>query len=216
MEPLVVEYVLEGHRRGYNFTSPTRGIDDASLKTIWRHAIPRGQGWGADVYRGARSLKAFTLENGQVGLSEITVTEQQDEHGRRGIRRAVIHVASAPECLEHLQARLNAYPDEIQARIEKKPTLGQWKKLVDESLPKLRRDAQVVLARPYTSAQDWQIVEAFMLKVVTVRALPMKRWGKVIPFTTLALDYRDESKVVALPDQHVHESDEISVLHIRA
>jgi hypothetical protein len=168
------------------------------------------------VYRGARSLKAFTLENGQVVLSEITVTEQQDEHGRRGIRRAVIHVAPAPECLELLQSRLNAYPDEIQASIEKKPTLGQWKKLVDESLPKLRRDAQVVLARPYTSAQDWQIVEAFMLKVVTVRALPMKRWGKVIPFTTLALDYRDESKVVALPSQHLHDTDEIPLLHIRA
>lgn len=216
MESLVIEYVLEGHRRGYNFTTPTRGIDDASLKTIWRHAIPRGQGWGAPQFLNARSLKVFGLPDERVALSEITVTDQQDERGRRGIRRAAIDILSPAACVERLRERLSSYPAEIQARIERKPTVGQWKRIVDEALPKLRRDAQVILAHPFTTAEDWQFMEAFVLKVVITRALPLKRWGKVTPFTTLALDYRDEAKVVALPAQHVNGADDVPIIHVRA
>jgi hypothetical protein len=38
---LVLEYVFEGHQRGYNFTSSTKGFSDTVLKTIWRTAMPR-------------------------------------------------------------------------------------------------------------------------------------------------------------------------------
>lgn len=83
MRQLVIDYVLEGHQRGYNFTSSTQGFHDDVLKSIWRAAMPKGQGWGA--YVGARSLKAFALEDSRLALSEVTVTDRRDESGRTHI-----------------------------------------------------------------------------------------------------------------------------------
>lgn len=212
-DPLVIEYVFEGHQRGYNLTSPTRHLGEATVKTIWRNAMPRGQGWGA--YIGARSLKAFPLDDGRIALSEVTVTDLQDEGGRRGIRRAVIHTLSQDDALAHLRDRLASYPPETLARIEKKPSLGQWKHIVDETLPKLRRDGQIVLSRPYTTDEDWQSVEAFILKLVMARLNPLRRWGKLPPFTTLALDSRDESPLVAIPTQQRRPADGITEINLR-
>ncbi|NJL56806.1 hypothetical protein HC928_17885 [bacterium] len=81
---LVIEYVHEGHQRGYNFTSPTDGYTDAALKQVWRGAMPRGQGWGAEGLAGAHALKSFVLDDGRVALSRVTVTDQADDAGRRG------------------------------------------------------------------------------------------------------------------------------------
>ena len=80
---LVIDYVLEGHQRGYNFTSSTDGYSDAELKLIWRRAMPRGQGWSQ--YIGARSLKCFPLDGQRrAAVCETVVTAQRDEHGRGG------------------------------------------------------------------------------------------------------------------------------------
>ena len=79
MKQLILEYVLEGHKRGYNFTSSTQGFHDDVLKSIWRKAMPRGQGWNAAVYAGARSLKSFWLEDGRMAMSETVVTDMRDE-----------------------------------------------------------------------------------------------------------------------------------------
>ena len=102
---LVIEYVLEGHQRGYNFTSSTQGYSDDDLKTIWRNAMPRGQGWSAFV--GARSLKCFPLdEHGlRVVACETVVTDMIDENGRGGIRRATIQVMARADYLTYLDRR---------------------------------------------------------------------------------------------------------------
>ncbi len=55
MVDLVLEYVLNSRRPGYNFTTPTNGFSDSTLKAIWQQAMPRGQGWRH--YIGAQSLK---------------------------------------------------------------------------------------------------------------------------------------------------------------
>lgn len=213
--PLVIEYVFVGHERGYNFTSPTHGYDDATLKAVWRQAMPRGQGWGADTYQGARMLKCFPLDDRRVGLAEVTVTDLQDEHGRRGIRRAEVDVLSTDAAVERLRARLTGYPPDVQATIDGRPTLRQWWHIVADALPGLKRDSQVVLARPYTGPTDWMLVEAFVLKVALSRLIPLRRWGKITPFTTLALDYRDESRLVALPAQRVTADGKVSAITLR-
>ena len=213
--PLVIEYVFEGHERGYNFTSPTRGYDDATLKAVWRQAMPRGQGWGADTYAGARMLKCFPLDERRVALAEVAVTDLQDEHGRRGIRRAEVEVLPVEAAAERLHARLMHYPAEVQANIDSRPTLRQWWHILADALPGLKRDSQVVLARPYTSPTDWMLVEAFVLKVALSRLIPLRRWGKIVPFTTLALDYRDESRLVALPAQRITADGKVSAIALR-
>ena len=213
--PLVIEYVFEGHERGYNFTSPTRGYDDATLKAVWRQAMPRGQGWGAAAYGGARMLKCFPLDERRVALAEVTVTDLQDEHGRRGIRRAEVEVLSVEAAVERLKARLTGYPSEVQANIDGRPTLRQWWHIVADALPGLKRDSQVILARPYAGPTDWMLVEAFVLKVALSRLIPLRRRGKITPFTTLALDYRDESRLVAVPAQRFATDGKVSAIELR-
>jgi hypothetical protein len=212
---LVIDYVLEGLRRGYNFVTPTQGIDEVTLAAVWRSAMPRGQGWNAPQYVGARSLKCFPLDDKTVALSEVTVTDSQDEQGRRGIRRAVIDILAVDACYDGLHERLEGYPAVVQAQLARRPTLGQWKRIIDAALPKVRGDAQVVLSHSYSTAEDWAIVEAFVVKLALSRRAPLSRWGKIPPFTTLALETREEAQLVALPSQVLrqeHMSEAIPIL----
>ena len=209
---LIIEYVLEGTRRGYNFTTPTHGISEDLLKTIWRAAMPRGQGWGAPIFTDSVSLKCFPVNPNLIALSTVIVTEMRDESGRAGIRRATIDLMSVNECSDYLHTRLVSYPANVQAQVESLPTLSQRKHIIDRSLPKMKSSPQVILSRPYQGYDDWQIVEMLILKLALARTGPMRRWGKIIPFTTLALDYHEESNLVALPTQQV--SDKISTIEI--
>jgi hypothetical protein len=197
MRELILEYVLEGQQRGYNFTSPTKGFHDDTLKSIWRSAMPRGQGWGA--YVGARALKIFALEDGRAALSEVIVTDLRDESGRGGIRRAVIQVMQPGALVEVLGIRLAHYPADVQAVIAKRPTLGQSARILERAMPKMRNYPQLILSHPYANPTDWQTVEALALKLALSPLLLKWRRDQLVPITTLALDYRDESAVVLLP-----------------
>jgi hypothetical protein len=190
MKQLILEYVLEGHKRGYNFTSPTQGFHDDVLKSIWRKAMPRGQGWNAAVYAGARSLKSFWLEDGRMALSETVVTDMRDESGRGGIRRAVVSVMQPGEYLEVLKARLADYSQ-----------LG-GRQIAYRNLPTPRGDKQVILSHPYQHSSGWQAVELLLLQhALKLSVGGIMRSGRIIPFTTLALDYREEGQLVALPEE---------------
>jgi len=83
------------------------------------------------------------------------------------------------------------------------PTLSQREQIINRSLPKMKGSPQVIISRPYQGIGDWQIVEALVIKLALSRTGPMRRWGKIIPFTTLALDFHDESNLVALPKQQI-------------
>lgn len=201
MTQLILEYVLEGHKRGYNFTSAIHGLDDAALKHIWRNAMPRGQGWGG--YIGAQSLKTFPLEDGRVAVSEVTVTDMQDESGRTGIRRAVIDVLYEDDYLAHLDQRLLNYPAIVRERLEHLPTFLQRAKITNHL--RFKSDPQVVLAYPFAGAYAWQLIEALLIKIALSPIGPMRRWSPIVPITTLALDYREESPVVVLPQEQAQK-----------
>jgi hypothetical protein len=190
MKQLTIEYLLEGHKRGYNFTSPTQGFHDDVLKSIWRKAMPRGQGWGADVYAGAHSLKSFWLEDSRMALSETVVTDMRDESGRGGIRRAVVSVMQPGEYLEVLKTRLLQYSDALRRQIDQR------------TLPNPRGDKQLIFFHPYADTTHWQTVEAMILRqALKLSANGLIRSGKIVPFTTLALDYHDEGQIVVLPEE---------------
>jgi hypothetical protein len=205
---LVIEYILEGHKRGYNFTSPTSLYDDATLKTIWRNAMPRGRGWNAPQLLGSRSIKGFMVDNGQVAVSEVTVTNMVDESGRRGIRRAVVDVMPSAVFAHHLQSRLDAYPAEVQQAMEEKAAM------VSRSFPKLKKRMPLLLAFPFTSTHDWWVMEALVLRLVAAPLKQMRRWGAVIPFTTMALDYRNDSRIIALPFDQAAEGTDVPVVRV--
>ena len=209
MRQLIIEYVFEGHKRGYNFTSPTDGVSDEHQRTIWRQTMPRGQGWGAFI--GATSLKCFPLDEDTVAVAEITVTDLADDGGRKGIRRAVVDVMSDREYVHFLRARWEAYSTETRTRAEEKLTFCRKSNIIHKTMPKFRRDSQLIFVYPYRSAENWQTVEAFCVHLALEPLAMMRRWGEVIPFTTLALDYREESKMVALP---ATKRDLIDVPHV--
>jgi len=192
---LVIEYVLEGHRRGYDFTSPTAGFADEVLRTVWRSAMPRGQGWNAPVYAGARALKSF-LVGDFAAVSQVTVTDQRDDSGRGGIRRAVVDVMTFSEYTAYLEERLRAYPADVQAALERLPTLAQRARIMNRAM---KQSKQLVLAQAYDSPRAWQVVEGLVIKLALSPFPPVPRSGRIVPFTTLALDHRDESALVALP-----------------
>ncbi len=199
MEPLVLEYVLSGGQRGYNFTSPTRGYDDETLKRIWRGAMPRGQGWGGDEYVGARSIKCFPLDDRRMALSTVAVTDQRDESGRKGIRRAVIQVMSTEVCAMQLRTHLRGYSFAVEREIERLPTPGLWAQLVGRVVPMLgKAEQQVVLTRDYGKA-DWQVMEGVIIKLALALTTVWKRGSPLVPFTTLALDPREEMALVGVP-----------------
>lgn len=205
MQPLVLEYVFEGHQRGYNFTSPTRGYSDTLLKAIWRSAMPRGQGWAQ--YAGARSLKSFPLDDGRAALAEVTVTDLKDESGRAGIRRAVIQVMYPGAFIAYLKDRLRRYPDAVQAQIARWPTFGQRTHLLDRAL---RGAPQTVCAYPYTTPEAWDTAEAFALKLAITPGLVFRSGTPA--FTTLALDPREESPLVVLPAERAGQLNGTPVL----
>lgn len=200
MRELIIEYVFEGHKRGYNFTSPTQGFNDDTLKFVWRTAMPRGQGWGAAAYVDARSLKSFGLPDGRIALSETIVTGLRDESGRGGIRRSVIQVMQPGEYAEKLRVQLGLYPKAIQTEVTRKPRFGERRRV-----PKIRGHEQTIVSRLYSSPTDWQLVEGLILQTACNELDGGWFQGKYIPFTTLALEYRDESQLVALPEQRALE-----------
>jgi hypothetical protein len=202
MQQLIIDYVLDGENRGYAFTTPTEHIAPQTLKTLWQQAMPRGQGWAADIYQNARSLKCIPLENGRIAVSEVLVTGQVDELGRQGLRRAEITLMTADEYSVYLAAQWERFPADIRKQAEAKFGFRLWKRIADSAIPKLKGNDQLVLTHPYTSAPEWQVVEAFVLKLVMAQRLRfLKGWGRLIGFTTLALDHREESPIVVLPTQ---------------
>jgi hypothetical protein len=193
MRQLEIAYCLDGKQRGYQFVGSTTGFNDDTLKTVWRNAMPKGQGWGVEIYRGARTLKAFSLADGRFALSEVVVTEQQDESGRTGIRSARVDVMQPGEYAESLVRRLSAYEEWVQAEIQRGTGLFGRSRI-----PEVNGDEQVVLCHPYDS-QRWEWVEALVLNAA--RQAFVRRWrgGHFVAFTTLALDWRGESALVVLP-----------------
>ncbi len=225
MRELSIGYLLEGARRGYNFTTPTDGLAPEALKAIWRGAMPRGQGW--ESYVGAASLKCFTLESGEAILCAVSVTDMTDEVGRRGIRQAAIKVEAPAEFRRDLLARLHTLPANVVADAERKLYSREWellfKKYRDTKKPKSLIKPQTILAYPYSVA-GWPFVEACILLLVTRSTLltnlieispainPFA--DKILSFTTLALDYREEGRIVALPLDRVRAFGDVPYIDI--
>ncbi len=226
MRELTIGYVLDGARRGYNFTTPTDGIDPATLKAIWRGAMPRGQGW--DQYPATPALKCFPLDSGEVAICEVVVTDLVDEVGRQGIREAAIRILTAREYQAHLLDRLGALPAATVADAERKLTSHEWellfKKYRDAKKPKSILKPQTILAYPY-SPNGWQFVEACLLLLATRSTLltnlieispainPFA--DRILSFTTLALDYREGGRLVGLPLDKIRTFDGIPYINIR-
>jgi hypothetical protein len=195
---LVIDYILDGQDRGYRFITPTDHLNPEIVRTIWRNAMPRGQGWGTAVYVGARSLKCIPLDLYRVAVSDVTVTGRRDELGRQGLRRAEITLMTTAEYADYLEALWAQQPVALREYAERRFGMRLWRRLADAALPRMSTASQIVLTYPYTGVESWRVVEACVLKLaLTQRARPQDL--PVTPFTTLALDYRDESSVVALP-----------------
>ena len=199
-ERLIIDYITSGngYQRGYNFVTPTDHLPSAVKKLLWRAAMPRGTKWAA--YIGARSLKSIPLPNGQIALAMTTVTDRQDEIGRGGLRRAEIQLIPAREYRLALQRHLAQLPASAHQRADAMLSWRLWKRIADKALPKVNREAQIILAHAYSTMEDWLALEALVLKIALARPVNLlARWGARPTFTTLALDYREESRIVALP-----------------
>jgi hypothetical protein len=223
---LTIGYALEGARRGYTYLTPTDGVDPDSLKSIWRGAMPRGQGWSDEAYRNAFSLKCFALESGEAVACEVHMTDLEDEVGRRGIRQADVKIMTLKQYRAYLLQRLNALPAATVKKAEKKLYSREWelmfKKYREIQRPKTMIKPQTILAYPYKG--DWTFVEACILMLATRTTLLANLLevspainpfaDRVFPFTTLALDYRDEGRLVALPLDRARTFDDIPYINI--
>jgi hypothetical protein len=169
--------------------------------------MPRGQGWGAAGYQGARSLKCFPVSEDIVALSTSTVTHQQDEMGRKGIRRAEIEFILMRDILAHLRAMVETYPEEVRRGAEQAFSVKTWAQIIDRALPKLRgKPSQVVFSHPFGGAEDWRVIEAIVLNLALAWPLhAMPGWGKFFSFTTLALTNEAESRIVAIPAEKARD-----------
>lgn len=224
MRLLHIHYVLDGKRRGYQFIESTRDLDPAHLKTLWQNAFPRGQGWGDPALVGAMALKSFTLDDNLIAACETTITDQRDEAGRMGIRTAVIRLMNATEHAAYLQTRIAQLPPDTVAAAERGLYSHDWellfRKVRDFDQPRTLWKPQTILTCMYT-AGNWHFVEACILLLVTRATLltnlieltpkinPFA--DRAIPFTTLALDHREESRITAIPSNKLGDVAAIDV-----
>jgi len=199
MPRVVIDYGLDGRQPGYHFAE-TGGLDQPALRTIWAQAMPRGRGWAADRYLGARSLKAFRVDARRAALSQVLVTDRQDEGGRRGIRRAEIDVLPLADIPAYLKARLEAYPLEVRQAAGERLGMGRWVRVLERALPRPGSSDRAVLGHPFRDAAGWTLIEFMVLYMATRWALRAVRgWPPLVPFTTLALDVQEEGTLVAVP-----------------
>lgn len=191
MTQIIIEYVLQGTRKGYNITSGADDLPDDVVKAVWRQAMPRGTGWSA--YTGARAIKAFALPDGQIAVSTVTVTDATDESGRAGIRRAVVDLIPAIGFERHLRQMWTSYPPPITAIARERCAH------LARKLPRIKPKQTLVLTSAFQSAQSWQLIEAVILCLMLD---PPRRWqnhNPPFPFTTLALDHLAENPLIAMP-----------------
>src|SRR5690606_35321416 len=187
------------------------GVDERTQAAVWRQAMPRGQGWGADAFAGAQSLKCFPIDGGRMAVSSVTVTDESDELGRRGIRRAGVSIVPARAYRGYGQARRDARPREVREAAGEQFVGYRWQRIVDRALLRGRR---VVRTAPYTGPASWQYVEALVLRLVTSPGIRLfEGWGPLTPFTTLALDWRDEGQIVGVPRNYLDGARGVSVIH---
>lgn len=213
MQELVIEYTLGARHPGYRFRPPTDGIDAAVLNAVWRQAMPRGQGWGAEAFAGACSLKGFPAGPNIMAVSQVTVTGQRDELGRRGIRQASVRLLAPAEYLAFLDDRIARLPADVREEAGQRFVGYLWRRILDRAL--LRGGRRVVLTAPYAGPASWLHVEALALRLVTspgIRAF--EGWGPLTPFTTLALDWRDEGQVVGVPGASAQRGRGASVIDV--
>lgn len=214
MTQLIIEYLLEGHRRGYNFTAPEKAqretlYDDATLKAVWRASMPRGNGWSADRFVGARSIKAFTLPHEMLAVSEVIVTDMSDENGRRGIRRAAVDVMNPALYAHHISSRLAGYPTDTLAKT------ALLYETMHKATPRLKKDQPLLVAYPYTTAREWWPIEALMLQLALDPPRRLNKHPRPLTFTTLALDYRGEAQMVALPAESAASINDLPVVYLQ-
>ena len=198
MQTLTIEYHLDGMQPGYRFAPGSDPVDEVTRRAVWRSAMPRGQGWGDAAYRAARSIKLFETGRGQVAASAVRVTEMVDEMGRAGIRRAEVTLMRVSAYRAFVEASFDAYPRAVRQAAHDRLGSTMWRRVLNKAL--LRAQQQIVLAYPYHGPDDWQLVEALVMRLVTAPGVRwVEGWGTTPSFTTLALDWREESRVVALP-----------------
>ena len=197
---LAIDYVLDGNRPGYTLRHAD-GLDEAAAKAVWRAAMPRGHGWGDPGLAGARSIKCFAMPGDRAAVSRVVTTDQVDEHGRAGIRHAEIDVIPASSYPDMLKRTLIGYPESVRAAANHKLDFGHWLAILNRALPRiLQNNDQIILTHPYTTAEDWQVMEYIVLYLATMWSIrALRGWPQVMPLTTLALDVQEESRIVAVP-----------------
>jgi hypothetical protein len=205
---LTLDYVLTGQRRGYTL-SPADAVPSDIYRAIWRGALPRGQGWDAPAFIGARALKSFPIDARTAVMSAVTISDRRDELGRGGIKQALIHYGTHDEIQGALRARLEALPAPVVHRAEAALASRAWALLFKRHWEQTRGlKPQTVLVFPYDPVR-WLFIEACLLLLATRATLltnlielsptvnPFA--DKLLSFTTLALDPRDEARLVAVP-----------------
>lgn len=212
-DPLIVEYVLEGEKRGYRITTPTHHLREDVTKKIWQNAMPKGQGWSK--YINAQSLKCFPLPDGQMAVSETIVTDHEDESGRRGIRRAEVQVMNIARYHDFLDKRFAQLPAGIQNDAHRQ--IRSWRRLRKvERLPRKQlKTEQLIITHSYNGLPDWRFIEGVVLLLTLSPWAQVQRWSRPFSLTTMALTASGEGNIVAVPQGHIRNSKDVPVLHIR-
>lgn len=197
-----MRYQPDGAERGYQFESATGKFSEAELTTIWENAFPKGRDWSSYVH--SRSFKAFPLGK-QTAVSTTTVTEQQDSHGRGGIRRVDVEVMTGKVYQAWLRQRWQTFPQDVTERVNQKvESLRFDLEYFFRSYPAKK---QIAFVHPFVSPEDWRYVEALIFRISQAQGGFLRqggflqRRGKPIFFTTLALQSQHESRHVAIPAQ---------------
>lgn len=202
VKSISMRYVPDGSERGYQFESPVGKFSETELTTIWENAFAKGRGWSDYVH--SRSLKAFPLGK-QIAVSTTTVTDQQDSHGRVGIRRVDVDVMSAKGYQAWLRRRWQEFPKDVTERVNL--LVDSLKFDLEYFFRSYPARKQIAFVHPFVSPEEWLYVEALIFKLSQAQGGFLRqggflqRRGKPLFFTTLALQSPHESRHVAIPAQ---------------
>jgi hypothetical protein len=198
---------------GYRCTAKSPGMNTSVIRKLEQLALPFGDSW--DSYIGARSIKTFPIGKGEMAISYVQVSDDQDDYGRPGIlfcqcvlvsfddfmslvyqpSFAFEHVFRNPASLKMILGELAPHPCKLTWWSSSQIPQDMLRMLA-EGLLRIYSNRKLILSYQYQSPTQWKYVEQ-TIQTLMVLLPPMLL--RRLSFATLSLSIMDPSSVIAVP-----------------
>jgi len=198
--------------KGYHCVDSSPNMGKSVIQTLVQLALPFGNGW--HLYVGARSIKAFPVEDRQMAVSYTRVTSNKDDHGRRGVLMCQCIVVNHERFVRLLRkagmgfdsvfdrpADVETWLDSVSVDTRElnpshKIDISTEASLKSLNALKLLLGRRTVLRYPFVDSMQWKSVEQAIQTGILRLPTPMMQRTS---FVTLTLSTSEPVQILAMP-----------------